>query len=180
MRVLNILAVCLAMIEDESEQQKFEQIYWAYKDLMFYCAEQKLHDVHLAEDAVNISFMHLARNMGTVDEAFSQKTKRLMVTIAERTAINLYHKRQKEMNRTVCIDEVQHMAKEAMDFDNIVAQTILKLPLEYRQAIILKYSQGYTTREIAAILDCSVAKVEKLLSRGKKQLEKLLEAAYKQ
>ena len=178
MIVLNILAVCLAMIESESEQQKFEQIYWEYKDLMFYCAKQKLHDEHLAEDAVNIAFLHLARNMNMAEDVLSARTRRLMITIAERTAINLYKKRQKELNRSVDMDEVQHIAAHVTESDDTVAQAILQLPLEYRQAIILKYSQGYSTREIAAILDCSVAKTEKLLSRGKKKLEKMLKEAH--
>lgn len=178
MILLNLLAVCLAMIESESDQQKFEQIYREYKDLMFYCANQKLHDEHLAEDAVNISFLHLARNMNMVEEAVSGKTRRLMVTITERTAINLYKKRQKEWNRSVAMDEVQQIAAPFTETDDTVAQTILRLPFPYRQAIILKYSQGYSTREIAAILDCSVAKTEKLLSRGKKKLKKMLEEAY--
>ena len=175
---LNILDVCLAMIESESEQQKFEQIYREYKDLMFYCAKQKLHDEYLAEDAVYISFLHLARNMNMVEDAVSGKTRRLIVTITERTAINLYKKRQKEWNRSVAIDEVQQIATLFAETDDTVVQTILRLPFEYRQAIVLKYSQGYSTREIAAILDCSVAKTEKLLSRGKKKLEKMLKEAY--
>ena len=93
---LRILTVCLALIEDISEREKFERLYWQYKDLMFYCAHKRLHDVQLAEDAVNISFLHAAKNMSMVGEVASARTKRLMVTITERTAINLYHKAQKD------------------------------------------------------------------------------------
>ena len=42
---LRILTVCLALIEDVSEKEKFEQLYWQYKDLMFYCAHKRLHIV---------------------------------------------------------------------------------------------------------------------------------------
>ena len=175
-----MLALCLAMIEQKAEKQKFEQLFWEYKDLMFYCAKEKLHDAYRAEDAVNISFLHVAKNMEMVGEVKAPSTKRLMVTIVERTAINLYKKYQKEYNRMVCMDEVECMAEDDLVSDLMVAQTILQLPLHYRQPIMLKYSLGYNNREIAAILDCSVAKVEKLLSRGKKQLEKLLEEAQQQ
>lgn len=172
---MRILTVCLALIEDISEKEKFEQLYWQYKDLMFYCAHKRLHDVQLAEDAVNISFLHAAKNMSMVGEVASARTKRLMVTIAERTAINLYHKAQKEYNRTVRMEDVESMVCTSEESDRMIAEAILELPLPYRQAIVLKYSQGYNNREIAAILDCSVAKVEKLLARGKKQLAKQLE-----
>ena len=73
---------------------------------------------------------------------------------------------------------MEHILVDFNDYaeENLsVTRAILKLPLLYRQPIILKFSQGYTTKEIAAILDYSVAKVEKLIGRGKKQLEKLLE-----
>lgn len=171
---MRILTVCLALIEDVSEKEKFEQLYWQYKDLMFYCAHKRLRDIQLAEDAVNISFLHAAKNMSMVGEVVSARTKRLMVTIAERTAINLYHKTQKEYNRTVRMEDVESMVYTSEESDRMIAEAILELPLPYRQAIVLKYSQGYNNREIAAILDCSVAKVEKLLARGKKQLAKQL------
>ena len=177
---MKVLAFCLALIEDESEKQKFEQLFCEYKDLMFYCAKEKLHDAYRAEDAVNISFLHVAKNMEMVGEVKAPSTKRLMVTIVERTAINLYKRYQKEYNRTVCMEAVECMVEENRVSDLTVAQIILQLPLHYRQPILLKYSLGYNNREIAAILDCSVAKVEKLLSRGKKQLEKLLEEVQRQ
>ena len=83
------------------------------------------------------------------------------------------YKRQ-EYNRTVRMEDVESMVYTSEESDRMIAEAILELPLPYRQAIVLKYSQGYNNREIAAILDCSVAKVEKLLARGKKQLAKQL------
>ena len=56
-----------------------------------------------------------------------------------------------------------------------LARVILQLPLPYQHAILLKYAQGYNTREIASILECTVSRVEKMLSRGKKQLRQLLD-----
>ena len=172
---MRLLALCLALIDDESDKIKFEELYWEYKDLMFYCANEKLHDTHRAEEAVSDAFIHVAKNMSMVDEVKSPRTKRLLVIIVERTAINMYNKYQKEYNRTVDIEDMEHLSMDDFPSDGVVAQAILQLPLQYRQAIILKYSLGYDNREISAILDCSVAKVEKLLSRGKKQLEKILE-----
>ncbi len=172
---MRLLAYCLAMIDDESDKIKFEELYWEYKNLMFHCAKEKLHDIHRAEDAVSIAFVHVAKNMAMVGEVKSPQTKRLLVVIAERTAINMYNKYQKEYNRTVDIEDMTHIAVNDFPSDGVVAQAILRLPLNYRQVIMLKYSLGYNNREIASILDCSVAKVEKLISRGKKQLEKLLE-----
>ena len=173
---MRILAICLSMINDAKEENKFEQLYWEYKELLFYCAMNKIHDEHRAEDAVNITFMHIAQNMHMIEEAVSPRTKRLLITIVERTAINMYKKHQKEYNRTVNIEDVNpELLCGYQDEDTVLAQAILKLPLNYRQVIILKYAQGYSAEEIAAILDYSLDKTRKLISRGKKKLEKLLE-----
>lgn len=173
---MKLLALCLSMIGNQEEKDKFEQLYWEYKDLLQYCAMDKVHDAHRAEEAVNTAFMHVAKNMHMVGEAISPRTKRLLVTIAERTAINMYKKHQKEYNRTINIEDVNpELLCGYQDEDTVLAQAILKLPLNYRQVIILKYAQGYSTEEIAAILDYSLDKTGKLISRGKKKLEKLLE-----
>ena len=173
---MRILAICLSMINDAKEENKFEQLYWEYKELLFYCAMNKIHDEHRAEDAVNITFMHIAQNMHMIEEAVSPRTKRLLITIVERTAINMYKKHQKEYNRTINIEDVNpELLYGYQEEETALAQAILKLPLNYRQVIILKYAQGYSTEEIAAILDYSLDKTRKLISRGKKKLEKLLE-----
>ena len=173
---MRILALCLSMIGSQEEKDKFEKLYWEYKDLLHYCAMDKVHDAHRAEEAVNTAFMHVAKNMHMVGEAISPRTKRLLVTIVERTAINMYKKYQKEYNRTLNIEDVPpEIFGVYQEEDKILAQAILQLPLNYRQAIVLKYSQGYSTEEVAAILDCSLEKTKKLISRGKKKMEKLLE-----
>lgn len=53
-----------------------------------------MHDEQLAEDAVSMAFIAVAKNMGMVKEAISPQTKRLLLTIVQRTAINLYHKQR--------------------------------------------------------------------------------------
>ena len=53
---LKWLQLCLALIEDVAEQQKFEHMYWQYRKLMFHCAKKRLQDDQLAEDAVSMAF----------------------------------------------------------------------------------------------------------------------------
>ena len=173
---MSILSICLALIEDKAEQDKFEALYYQYRGLMYYCAQKLLHDEHLAEDAVSIAFLQVAQNMDKVDEVMSASTKRLMVTIVERKAMTLYQRQQREYNRTVDMDEVICEATSLGTEENALMDAILQLPLIYQQVILLKYSRGYSSKEIAAILDYTVAKVDQLLSRGRRRLKKLLEA----
>ena len=92
--------------------------------------------------------------------------------------MTLYARQNREYQRTVTMEEVEDMPGE---YDNreleLLEEAILKLPLEYQQVILLKYSQEYSSKEIAAILDYSVSKVDQLLSRGRRQLRNLLKEA---
>lgn len=56
------------------------------------------------------------------------------------------------------------------DSGNLLSQCILKLPALQRQVIWLKYVDGYTLREIADMLNISLARAQKIDQRAKKQL----------
>ena len=172
------LSIYLAVIEGGATQDKFEQLYYAYRNLMFYRAKQLLPEEQLAEDAVSIALLEIAQNMNKIDEAVSLRTKALVMRILECTAIDLYRKWQREQNHIVPIAEVEQLTDgtELSDWTgSVLAKTILKLPLPYRQAILLKYAGGYNNKEIAALLGYTIDKVEKLLSRAKRKLRQLLE-----
>jgi len=57
--------------------------------------------------------------------------------------------------------------------DHTLAWCIAKLPPRYRQIIFLKYSHGYSVKEIADILGISHAAASKLDQRAKKKLEEI-------
>ncbi len=172
------LSIYLAMIEGEAAQDKFERLYHAYRDLMFYRAKQLLPEKMLAEDAVGTALLEIAQNMNKVDEVISPRTKALVMRILECTAIDLYRKWQRECSQNVPMDEIEQVADDADLIDwtgSALAKAILQLPLPYRQAILLKYAGGYSNKEIAALLGYTIDKVEKLMSRGKRKLRRLLE-----
>ena len=51
---------------------------------------------------------------------------------------------------------------------------IRKLPVDFREAILLYYYQGYGISEIAAMLDVPEGTVSSRLSRGRAHLRELL------
>lgn len=165
-----------------------QKIFYFFVSLLsfrlIYCYERTLReglylkwlqDDQLAEDAVSMAFLSVAQNMGMVKAAICSETKWLLITIVERAAINLYKKQQRIYNHTVPLDEVEDMTREAdADLVYSVAEAIEKLPELQRQIILLRYADGYTNRDIAAMLDFTVAKVDKIISRARKQLAFLL------
>ncbi len=62
--------------------------------------------------------------------------------------------------------------------ENVVMDAVKKLPIKYRQVIYLHYIQGYSTAEIAKILDIKQNTVLSQLARGRQMLEKTLKGAF--
>lgn len=50
------------MIETPENKDKFEQIYYKYRDLMYYVADQKLSNHHDSEDAVHKAFVLIIKD----------------------------------------------------------------------------------------------------------------------
>lgn len=56
-----------------------------------------------------------------------------------------------------------------------VLERVMALPLEYREAIYLHYYEGYSIKQIAAIVHASESAVATRLSRGRSKLRPALE-----
>ena len=163
----------LQMIDSSEDRSKFEQIYIEYRELMFYVANRILDNDQDAEDAVHEAFVKVAENIQKNGEPKCPKTKGYVVTIVENKAINLYrrHKRHQmlELNDTVQGIQVVY------EGENTLTACILKLPARYREAILLRYVQGYSVKEMASILGLSFAAASKLDQRAKARLKDLYE-----
>jgi RNA polymerase sigma-70 factor (ECF subfamily) len=59
--------------------------------------------------------------------------------------------------------------------DTEVLEAIAKLPMHYREVIILTYYQGFNAEEIAKELDTAAGTIRSRLSRGRKELKVILE-----
>jgi len=57
---------------------------------------------------------------------------------------------------------------------NEIEEAILKLPINYSIVLRLKYSQGYTNKEISEILRISEENVRQRLVRGRNKLRESL------
>lgn len=162
------------MIDSVEEQSKFEKLYNTYKGLMYYIAFRILNNSEDAEDVVHNAFMKIAENISKIDEVISPKTQMYVVTIAENKAIDLYrnnHRRRRQVEYFECISEsfVSQMQEGSL------GECIAKLPIKYREVILLKYYMGFSCKEIAKQLDISVANAIKLDQRAKKKLHLICE-----
>lgn len=164
------MLIYLAEIDDPCDGRKFEQIYRRYCGLMYHIAYRIVQNGQDAEDAVHDAFLSIAKNIEKISDPTCPKTKNYIVTIVESKAIDLY--RRKKRQSTHSLDELPDIAADVPHPQNL-AGCILRLPPRYRQVILLKYSNGYSCKEIAKLLGLTKSNVEKIDQRAKKMLLEL-------
>lgn len=168
------MIIYLQMIESDEDKSKFEIMYTEYKNLMLYVANQILRDTPDSEDVVHQSFLKLIGILDKIEEPKCHKTRALLVTIVERTAIDLYRKRQNHTTIELQDEYIGgHVLRTEAQMD--LASAMASLPTRYREVLLLKYDSGFSTNEIAQLLSMTETNVRKTIQRAKEKLGNILE-----
>lgn len=183
-----MIALYLSFINEKTQKNKFEKLYYRYKNLMYYIAFGVLNDERDSEDAVQEAFFRIAKNMDKIDDVEKAETKNFVAIIVKREAMKLYDKRKKrsEILESQLDNDRDDMKGGESYFDRVkaegseqlineVAYAIDALPYKYSSLMTLKYVMGYSGKEIAQITGMSETNVRQQLFRGKKILEKQLQ-----
>lgn len=171
-----MLMLYLSAISSPDQKSKFEQLYYSYRNLMFYIAKNILADDFLAEDAVHEAFLRILKNLEKIDETDCHKTKSFIVIVIEHISIDIYRKNKRTV--TIPLDETEYSAccpcfgPESLEND--VEQAIYALPENYASVLKMKYLFDFDYPEIAGILNISEENVRQRIVRGKKRLADLL------
>lgn len=173
----------LNMINTEEGKNKFELIYDKYCKLMFYIANQILNDNSLAEDAVHDAFVNIIKNLHKIKDINCNKTKSFIAVIVRNCSINMYNYRKSKSY--IPLDKIEYMLDDNMDVENNIGTdfdkfgslggAIMKLPVIYRDIIILKFLHELTNQEIASLLNINEANVRKRIERAKRKIQNILE-----
>ena len=161
-----------------NDNEKLEQLFELYSDLMLQHAYYILKDIPTSQDAVSEAFLRVIKIIEKINELNCPKTRKLMVIIVENISKNIYNRRKREA--LVDFTEIDFENESSLDdfYDIEVKQdmdSILKrLPIDYANILVLT-SDGYSTKEIAEILGINYENARKRLLRAKKSLKKLIE-----
>ena len=169
----------LALLDSPGEQEKFKEIYEHYRHFMWYLANQKLQDEHLAEDAVQEAFLALTRHLDKVEDIYSPRTKRFLSTIVRSKAVDILRKREPEQELEDCMEDgrggtdilEQYLRKEHY---NRLVSCILELDDRYRTVFEYKYLYQMTDAEIGDILGISAKNVNVRYFRARKKLQEMI------
>lgn len=140
---------------------------------MFQVALKVLHNEHDAEDAVHQAFLSILKNIKKFAEVECPETRRLIVVIAERKAIDVF--RVNNRHSVVPYEDEVYGVKVSIPEDKGLASAMAKLPARYREVLQLRFGIGLTTKEIGELFGMTQESVQKLVWRAKQSLQKQLE-----
>ena len=125
-------------------------------------------DRAIAEDIVQESMLRAWRSRESLKDATSARA--WLLTIVRREHARLYERKRLEL--VSLDDEMDHHALASGDDGDLhtLRATILKLPVEYREPLIMQVLGGFSTEEIARELSLSATAVLTRLFRARNKL----------
>nr|WP_297283663.1 sigma-70 family RNA polymerase sigma factor [uncultured Agathobaculum sp.] len=154
-------------------EQKVSYLFDTYGDAVLRAAYAYLHNMDDAEDVLQNTFVQYLRAEPIFENSAHEKAWLL------RVAINLSKNKLNSVwyKRTDALTEAYPCA-QLDDELACVWDAVRSLPPKYREPIHLFYHEGYSTAEIAGILETKEATVRSLLHRGRGMLKDILQEAY--
>ena len=170
------------------DREKFERLTMRYLDAAYNLALWIMKDPAEAEDVVQIAYMKAFENFLRFE---GENAGGWILTITRNSAFNLLKKKKNSRN-VIAFDEAAHSGDQvnkdnhnAFNFspDEIISFTtmgtnltnaIQKLPVEFREVLLLREIEGYSYKEIAEITEVATGTVMSRLSRARNGLRKII------
>lgn len=162
----------LAEEEKQTADQNAERILDLYGNSLLRLAYSYLHNMSDAEDILQETLIKYLSAAPAFENTYHEKAWLFKV------AVNL-SKNRIQYNTLRKTDELEEtLAAQEQEDLSFVWEAVKKLPEGYREAIHLFYYEGYSTSEIAGILNKKESTVRSDLRRGREKLKKILREAY--
>ncbi len=162
------------------DEAAFELLVWRHAPLVFGVCRRVLHDLHDAEDALQATFLALARHAGRLHRR--EAVAGWLYQVARRTALRARADRERRAARErpsraaedLPAPSDPSLQPEREEVRAILDAEVSRLPERFRVPVILCYLEGKTVNEAALILNCSRGTVASRLARGRERLRRRL------
>lgn len=162
----------LRQFVDHDDEDAFAELVSRYCGLVLGVCRRTLRDEHSAEDAFQATFLVLARRASKIRNSASLAG--WLYAVAYRTALRANarpHRRHEEALRDDMTTTDDVLAEVASRYEQqLLDEELDRLPVKYREPLVLRYLLGKSNQQIAGELGLGVGVVEGRLKRGKKRL----------
>lgn len=173
-----MLSFYLAMLEEETDKKRFEEIYQRYRGYMCKIALSVTDNEVLAMDAVNDAFVAIAKNINRIPSDRGVEFERRYI---RKTILSRLSNAKRAEDKTIKDAEVIEVKISNSDYGDVDDDTnelldILKiLPNYYADTLTLYYIDEMKVADIATLLGVSHYTVYSRIRRGVAMLKKHLE-----
>src|SRR3954470_9847235 len=170
---------CLSQFVHEGSESAFREVVCRHVDLVYATCRRVLsaRDAHLADDATQAVFVILAKKARTIRRNTSlvgwlHNTARYVACNAMRVAAN----RRRHELEAAQMPRYKRSAGEAANHvaEDVVDRALNRLEAQERDAILLRFFEGRTFREVGAALNISEEAAKKRVWRGIEKLRQML------
>lgn len=155
---------------------EIEQLIHTYSDYLFRVAFIYTKDERVAEEVVQDVFMKFYQTSQRFDERASLKTY-----LTKMTVNRSYDYLRSWKQRTFSLLEQLTGTSRGVDYRVMqkeergeITSAVLKLPVKYREVLLLYYYEDLQVNEVAEFLQVPVSTVKTRLQRGREKLKQAL------
>ncbi len=142
----------------------------AHGDTVYRLALCRMQNIADAEDVYQDVFLKLLGQR--VEDWDRERLKAWLIRATLNRCADLHRFRLRRP--VLALEDVPELARPADDRAGELWDAVARLPEKLRTAVHLHYAEGYSTEEIAALLEVPAATVRTRLHRARRQLKDLL------
>jgi RNA polymerase sigma-70 factor (ECF subfamily) len=164
--------IYLAMLEDEDEMERFENLYDKYKTAVANISYSILKNEELTLDALDNVFIKIAKGIKTLPSDESHE-RSYMYAVARTTAIDIARKKKTpilHLNVDIFSNSSAEDSPEKrllrQELLNTIIKAIDKMEEKRRRILILRYVDDMKISDIARLLNIPEGSVKSHIKRG--------------
>lgn len=159
---------------DSSREARLNQMMLMHeKELLRLCCLY-LHDVNLAQDAVQETFLKAYRKLDAFEGRASERT--WLMRIAVNTCRDMCRSGWfRHVDKMVSLDDLPVPTAPPSTEHIALTTAIMQLPVKQKEVVLLHCDQGLTVRETARALGISAPAVMNRLNKARAELARALE-----
>lgn len=164
------------MMTGDTSDRQMEEIVRRHADTVYRLALVRMKSTQDEEDIFQEVFLRLVKNLDKLenDEHIKAWLIRVTINCCKSQFARAYRRHETPLEQDI-LQERAGAADEPDSGENIVYETVQKLPDIYRTVIHLFYFEELSIKEICDVLKKRESTIKSQLSRGRDKLRELLE-----
>ena len=164
----------ITMTGESSRTEAVNRMVIQYEKEMLKLCYVYLRDIHLAQEALQESFLKAYTRYHTYRGESSEKTwlTHIVVNTCKDFRRSAWFRRR---GSELCADQIPDAVPPPDEAHMDLMNAVMKLPVKNREVILLKYQQGMNNEEIAGVLGLTPMAVSKRMRQAYARLRDVLE-----